>query len=108
MLRQTTRTAPSYRLYALPDTVPPKPGMARVGSEGAAIEVEVWDLPLAAAGSFLALVPAPLALGQIELEDGSWVHGFVCESQALQSARDITRHGGWRAYLRSLAAPLTA
>ena len=108
VLRRTTRTAPRYRLYALPDTVPPKPGMARVGPEGAAIEVEVWDLPLAAAGSFLAGVPAPLAIGQIELEDGSWVHGFVCESQALQNARDITRHGGWRAYLRSLGAPLAA
>jgi len=108
VLRQVTRTAPRYRLYALPDTVPPKPGMARVGSEGAAIEIEVWDLSLAAAGSFLAGVPAPLAIGQIELEDGSWVHGFVCESQALQNALDITRHGGWRAYLRSLTAPLAA
>ena len=108
VLRHATRTALRYRLYALPDTTPPKPGMARVGADGAAIEVEVWELPLAAAGSFLAGVPAPLAIGQIELEDGSWVHGFVCESQALQNARDITRHGGWRAYLASLAAPLAA
>jgi len=81
--------------------------MVRVGADGAdgaAIEVEVWELPRSAAGSFLAEVPAPLAIGRIELEDGSWVHGFVCESSALQGARDITRHGGWRAYLDSLAA----
>ena len=104
VLARCTRTAPHYRLYALPETSPPKPGMVRVGADGAAIEVEVWELPRSAAGSFLAEVPAPLAIGRIELEDGSWVHGFVCESSALQGARDITRHGGWRAYLDSLAA----
>jgi allophanate hydrolase len=104
VLRETTRTAPHYRLYALPDTTPPKPGMLRVASEGASVELEVWDLPLAEVGSFLALVPAPLGIGQVELEDGRWVHGFVCEAHALQSARDVTRHGGWRAYLQSLKA----
>ncbi len=104
LLRETARTAPHYRLYALPDTTPPKPGMLRVGSEGAAIEVEVWDLPSAEVGAFLALVPAPLSIGQIELEDGRWVHGFVCEALALQNACDVTRHGGWRAYLASLRA----
>jgi allophanate hydrolase len=102
VLRETARTAPHYRLYALPDTTPPKPGMLRVGSEGAAIELEVWDLPLDQVGGFLALVPAPLGIGRIELEDGRWVHGFVCEAHALQNARDVTRHGGWRAYLQSL------
>ncbi len=102
VLRETARTAPHYRLYALPDTTPPKPGMLRVGCEGAAIEVEVWDLPRGEVGAFLALVPAPLGIGQIELEDGRWVHGFVCEAHALQNARDVTRHGGWRAYLQSL------
>ena len=104
VLRETTRTAPHYRLYALPDTTPPKPGMLRVGSEGAAIEVEVWDVLVAEVGAFLALVPAPLGIGQIELEGGRWVHGFVCEAHALQNARDVTRHGGWRAYLQSLRA----
>lgn len=108
VLARRTRTTPRYRLYALPDTVPPKPGLARVGTGGAAIEVEVWELPLAAVGSFLALVPTPLAIGQVELEDGAWVHGFVCEPHALQGARDITRHGGWRAYLRTSTASLAA
>jgi allophanate hydrolase len=104
VLRETTRTAAHYRLYALPDTTPPKPGMLRVASEGASVELEVWDLPLTDVGAFLALVPAPLGIGQVELEDGRWVHGFVCEAHALQSARDVTRHGGWRAYLQSLNA----
>ena len=104
VLRERTRTAPSYRLYALQGTVPPKPGMVRVPSDGVAIELEVWDLPLSEVGSFLALIPSPLGLGSIELADGRWVHGFLCESIALASARDISGFGGWRAFLQSLAA----
>jgi allophanate hydrolase len=49
------------------------------------------------------LIPSPLGLGQVELESGEWVHGFICEAIALQSAKNISDHGGWRAYLASLA-----
>lgn len=101
-LRLTTTTAPQYRLYALPGTVPPKPGLQRVGSGGAAIAVEVWDVPQSEIGSFLALIPAPLGLGSLTLADGSSVHGFVCEALVLEGARDITEFGGWRHYLASL------
>jgi allophanate hydrolase len=99
---QTTHTANQYRLYALPGTVPPKPGLKRVEAQGAAIAVEVWDIPLAQVGSFLALIPSPLGLGKLELADGTWVTGFVCEGYALDAALDVTAHGGWRAYMGSL------
>jgi allophanate hydrolase len=102
-LLDATTTAAAYKLYALPDTVPPKPGLQRVAEGGAAIAVEVWALPLAAVGGFLALIPPPLGLGSVELADGRQVHGFLCESHALTGARDITALGGWRAYLQSLA-----
>ncbi len=72
---------------------------------GAAIEVEVWDVPADAFGSFVAAVPAPLAIGKLELADGSWVSGFVCEPVGLDGAEDITRFGGWRAYLAQRTAP---
>ncbi len=98
-LRERTRTAPLYRLFALPDTTPPKPGLLRTAAGGSAIEVEVWELPLAAVGSFLALVPPPLALGSIVLADGRAVHGFLCEPYALAGAADISAFGGWRAWL---------
>jgi allophanate hydrolase len=101
-LRESTATAPKYRLFALPDTRPPKPGLQRCAEGGAAIEVEVWDMPLAQVGSFLALVPSPLCLGSLELADGRFVHGFLCEAQALSTAKDISQFGGWRAYLASL------
>ncbi len=104
-LRSATSTAPHYRLYALAGTVPPKPGLQKAAEGGAAIAVEVWDMPLKALGSFLALVPAPLGLGTLELADGSSVHGFICEGHALKNdkATDITAFGGWRAYLNHLA-----
>ena len=102
VLREATHTAPLYTLHALPGTTPPKPGMQRVAEGGHAIAVEVWDMPLAQVGSFLALIPQPLGLGSIELASGERVHGFVCESVALGGARDISSFGGWRAYLASL------
>ncbi|MFN3493542.1 MAG: allophanate hydrolase [Hydrogenophaga sp.] len=99
-----THTAPLYRLYALPDTTPPKPGLLRVApGEGQSIEVEVWEMPLAHYGSFVALVPSPLSIGTLQLADGSSVQGFLCEPLALAGAADITALGGWRAYIASLA-----
>ncbi|WP_093385677.1 allophanate hydrolase [Variovorax sp. OV329] len=101
-LLEKTHTASQYRLYALPGTVPPKPGLVRVPpSEGAAIAVEVWQMPLAHYGSFVALIPAPLGIGTLQLADGSSVQGFVCEALATEGATDITHLGGWRRYIES-------
>jgi allophanate hydrolase len=106
-LLQRTRTAPRYRLHALPGQTPPKPGLARLagGDVGHAIEVEVYDMPQQHLGSFLALIAPPLGLGSVELEDGRWVKGFICEPWALHSAPDVSAFGGWRGYMASLAKP---
>jgi allophanate hydrolase len=99
-----TKTAPVYRLYALSNTTPPKPGLIRVGEAGnadgpgASIEVEVWTLDAAAFGSFIGDIPAPLCIGKLELADGTSHHGFLCEPIGLTDAADITHFGGWRAY----------
>ncbi|MFC8237153.1 allophanate hydrolase [Streptomyces sp. NPDC057284] len=97
-LLRTTTTAPVYRLHAL-RTDPPKPGLERVGEGGAAIEVEVWELPPEGLGRLTAELPSPMALGQVELSDGTTAPGFLCEPYALRSATDITVYGGWRGYL---------
>ncbi|MGW5271807.1 allophanate hydrolase [Streptomyces sp. NPDC004044] len=97
-LLRTTVTAPVYRLHAL-RTDPPKPGLERVGEGGAAIEVEVWQLPPQGLGRLTAELPSPMTLGRVELSDGTTAPGFLCEPYALRSATDITVHGGWRAYL---------
>jgi len=99
-LMRTCRTAPRYRLYALPNSTPPKPGLVRdATSASRAIEVEVWRLPVRHYGSFVTLIPSPLGIGRIELEDGSWVQGFLCESWALEGAEEISHFGGWRGWL---------
>lgn len=100
-LVEQTLTCADYRLYALPGTVPPKPGLARVSEDGAQIIVELWDVPVARFGEFVAEIPPPLGIGNLELTDGRWVKGFICEPAALSGARDITGFGGWRAFIAS-------
>ncbi|MGE3531335.1 MAG: allophanate hydrolase [Steroidobacteraceae bacterium] len=100
-LLQCTRTTPQYRFYALPGGPPQRPGLVRVETSGMQIEVEVWAMPQTQWGGFMAGIPAPLCLGQVQLEDGEHVSGFLCEAHAVAAARDISGFGGWRAYLVS-------
>ncbi|MFC3394196.1 allophanate hydrolase [Brenneria rubrifaciens] len=95
---EETKTAACYRLYALSNTHPAKPGLAK-SDNGAAITVELWDIPLARFGEFVAEIPTPLGIGTLELCDGRWVKGFICEPLALRDATDITEFGGWRNWL---------
>jgi allophanate hydrolase len=98
---EQTLTEPDYRLYALPGTVPPKPGLAKAQG-GSSIIVELWDIPMARFGEFVAEIPAPLGIGNLKLVDGRSVKGFICEPWAIADALDITGFGGWRAYIASL------
>lgn len=97
-LVKKTKTSPNYRLFVLPHTTPTKPGMVRdvAGSE---VSLEVWRLPVESFARFVSAVPAPLCIGNVELEDGSWVKGFLCEAHAVQGAAEITSFGGFREYL---------
>ncbi|MDD5387837.1 MAG: hypothetical protein PHD37_00715 [Gallionellaceae bacterium] len=87
------QSAPEYKFYALPGGPPLRPGMVRVEAGGGAIEMEIWDCRRA------NTAPAPLGIGMARLAEGGQVQGFVCEAAALAGAEDITRFGGWRAYL---------
>lgn len=98
-------TSPRYRLYAIKSNLGhSKPGLERIcdDSEGESINLEIWDLPTTALASFMDTIPSPLGIGRIELLDGSWVHGFICEPIGLVDAVDITSFGGWRAYTKYL------
>ncbi|UYF98614.1 MULTISPECIES: allophanate hydrolase [unclassified Halomonas] len=99
---ESTQSAPRYKLYALAGGPPARPAMVR-DEQGQAIEVEVWRLPIDTVGSFLAGIPVPLGLGQVELADGSWKCGFICSAGALNEpgpARDVSDYGGWRGWLK--------
>jgi allophanate hydrolase len=98
-LIETTCTGPGYRLYALANTAPAKPGLVFDGTGAGAIEVEIWEMDEASLGSFVSAIPAPLAIGSLTLADGRTVKGFLCEAYAIEGAEDITAFGGWRAWL---------
>jgi allophanate hydrolase len=98
-LVRNARTAPGYSLYALAGTVPAKPGLIRDGVGAGLIELEIWEMDFAAFGSFVALIPPPLGIGTVTLEDGGTVKGFVGETYAIAGSEDITAFGGWRNWL---------
>ena len=99
----TTRTGPGYRMFVVDGAAVPRPGVTRTlpAGDGAGLEVELWRLPWAEVGGFLATVGAPLAIGPLELESGESVLGFVCTADAVDAAREITSYGGWRSWLAS-------
>lgn len=99
VLKETTVTAPVYRMYALAGGPPYRPGLVLDEQNGAAIEVEIWSVPAGQFGSFVAGIPAPLGIGKVRVADGSQVSGFICEPWGLEGAEEITELGGWRAYL---------
>jgi hypothetical protein len=106
VLRRAALTEPCYRFFALAGGPPRRPGLLRVATgAGAAIATEVWALPDDGFGRFVSRIPAPLGIGTLLLADGSRPKGFLVEPEGLQGAEDITRFGGWRAFLASIANP---
>src|SRR4051794_12046724 len=95
-------TTPDYCFFALAGGPPRRPGLMRVADgNGMPIEAEVWALSPEAFGTFVALVPAPLGIGTTRLADGTRPKGFIVEAEGIIGAEDISRFGGWRAYLTS-------
>jgi allophanate hydrolase len=101
VLERSCSTSPSYRLHLLPTGRPPRPGLVRVADGGAPIAVEVWLLPKRHLASFLCAIDPPLTIGTVALNDGTQEKGFLCEHYAAVVGEDITRFGGWRAYLEA-------
>ncbi|MBL8387368.1 MAG: allophanate hydrolase [Hydrogenophaga sp.] len=93
------QSAPEYKFYALAGGPVQRPGMVRVSEGGAAIDMEVWELPAEHFGSFVDGIPAPLGIGKVKLADGSWVSGFVCETVGVEGGTEITALGSWRGWL---------
>jgi urea carboxylase/allophanate hydrolase len=112
VLSSTTTTSPNYRMYELePASVPAvrRPGLRRVqGSDaGIEIEVEVWEIPIETFGSFILAITRPLAIGSVELINGNWVSGFVCEQWGLENAKDISEYSSWPRYIEQSTTVVT-
>ena len=54
------------------------------------INIDIFKIPVSKLGSFMSNVSAPLSIGNVELIDGRWVKGFLCEEYAVKDAEDIT------------------
>jgi gamma-glutamylcyclotransferase (GGCT)/AIG2-like uncharacterized protein YtfP len=93
-VRETT-TAPVYRLWSIGDR---HPAMLRVRDGGVAVAVEVWSVPAEGLASILLAEPPGLSIGKVTLADGDEVLGVLGEPILCEGQREITRHGGWRAY----------
>lgn len=91
-----TRTAAAYRLWSIADR---HPAMIRVADGGVAIAVEVWAVPPEGLASILLKEPPGLCIGKVRLEDGSETLGVLGEPALCEGHREITAHGGWRAYV---------
>ena len=96
------QTAADYRLFALDGQAPARPGLLRVAAgQGVSVALEIWALPAAGFGRFVASVPSPLSIGTVTLADGRGLKGFLVESDAVNGARDISQFGGWRKFVAS-------
>lgn len=89
-------TAPTYRLWSIDDR---HPAMLRVAEGGAGVAVEVWEVPAAGLAQILVGEPAGLCVGKVRLADGEETLGVLGESVLCEGRREITRYGGWRAYV---------
>ena len=90
------RTAPVYRLWSIGDR---HPAMVRVSTGGASVAVEVWSVPDAGLAAILRQEPPGLSIGKVRLADGEEVLGVLGEPALCEGQKEITSHGGWRAYL---------
>lgn len=98
VLQEKLSSAKAYRMFVIEGALP-RPGMIRDEQDGKAIDIEIWKIPKAEFGSFVAGIAAPLGIGKVETQDGRQLPGFICEGYAVAGAKDITELGGWRQYL---------
>jgi hypothetical protein len=89
-------TEACYRLWSIDDR---HPAMIRSPGAGTRIALEVWEVPLAGLAQILLAEPPGLAIGKVLLRDGSVVLGVLGEPFLCEGQKEITRFGGWRAYV---------
>ena len=99
-VREAT-TVPEYRLWSIGDR---HPAMVRVREGGVAVAVEVWAVPAEGLARILQAEPPGLSIGKVRLSDGEETLGVLGEPALCDGQREITRYGGWRAYVAARSA----
>ncbi|MDU0353948.1 allophanate hydrolase [Paraglaciecola aquimarina] len=97
IFKSINKTSANYQMYAVTGAVE-RPALIRTSDNGCAFEVEVWSMPISEFGSFVQGIAAPLGIGQVELETGDILTGFIAEGYAAEIGTDISEFGGWRGY----------
>lgn len=98
-LVKKTKTKEGYRLFVLEDKDPIRPGMIYDSSSKTQIDLEVWSMPVENFGTFMKQIVSPLGIGTVYLEDESSVYGFLCESDYLKDAKEISELKSWKAFI---------
>ena len=98
-LVQKTKTKKGYRLFVLENKDPIRPGMIYDSSVSTQIELEIWSMNVKNFGEFMKQIASPLGIGSVYLEDDTFVYGFICESDYLKSAKEISELGSWREFI---------
>jgi allophanate hydrolase len=94
-----SKTKKGYRLFVLENKNPIRPGMMFDNTSSSQIEVEVWSMPVENFGKFMKQITSPLGIGTVFLEDETSVYGFLCESDYLKDAKEISELKSWRVFL---------
>ena len=89
------QTDACYRIWSIDDR---HPAMLRTPGAGTHVALEIWSVPLAGLAAILQNEPPGLSIGKVVLQDGSIVLGVLGEPFLCEGKREITAHGGWRAY----------
>lgn len=83
--------------------------MLRVSDgSGASVALELWEVPPAGLALILQREPPGLSIGCVLLSDTRVTLGVLGEPFLVESQREITAFGGWRAYTASLSSSLSA
>ena len=91
-------TAPTYRLWSIDDRYP---GMLRTSQgNGAAIELEIWEVDEIGLMRILKHEPPGLTLGRVVLADSAEVLGVLAEPYLVEGMLEITNYRGWRNYIK--------
>ncbi|MBC8051445.1 MAG: hypothetical protein H7Y13_00090 [Sphingobacteriaceae bacterium] len=102
-LKRKCTTSAEYKMYLVKDARGEKPGLIRLtgGRKGSAFELEIWEVPFENAGKFISMIPQPLGIGTLNLQDGTQVKGFICEPCVMEESEDISRFSGWREFVKA-------